>query len=56
MEMSFNPSKSLRGTVLSGSEATFWLNSFNPDLGTFGSLFTFGVVTPFAVLKGSLKK
>ena len=38
-----NPSKSPRGTVLSGSEATIWINSFNTDLRTFGSLLTFGV-------------
>ena len=54
--MSSNPSKSPSGTVLSRPEATLWINSFNTDLGTFGSLFTFGVTTSCAVLKGSLKK
>ena len=46
--MSSNPSKSLIGTVLSDSETTFWINSFNTDLETFDSLFSFGVITSFA--------
>ena len=46
--MSSIPSKSQKCTVLSGSEGTFWINSFNTDLGSSDSLFTFGVITFFA--------
>ena len=53
---SSSSSKSSKGTILFGSEATLSINSFNTDLGTFSPLFTFGVVTSFAILKKSLKK
>ena len=53
--ISSNPSKFPRGTVLSGPEATFWINSFKTNW-TIDSLFTFGVITSFAVLKRSSKK
>ena len=56
IEMSSNPSKIRRGTVLSGPEVIFWINSFNTDLRNVDSFFTFGGITSFAVLKRSLKK
>ena len=56
IEMSYNPYKFPRGTVLSGPEAIFWINSFKTDFWTFDSLFTFGVITSFAVLKRTSKK